>query len=300
MRISPDRLLILRTVAAEGGVLAAARALHLAPSGVSAHLAALERETGLVLIDRSRRGGQRSLTLTVAGARIAAHASRLSEVLADIEADVATLSGDAAGDVTIAAFPTAIRHLVAPALNALTGTHPAITVRVVELDPEPALAALHAGTVDIVVEEHDLDTTPEVPDGLVYRHLADDRYRLAIPHVWPEPGGLADLADRPWVDGPPNATIHRVLERLRTATGLLFEGRHSCVEFPAALALVASGHAAALIPDLALPRTLTADIRLVTLPRLGGRRIGTLHRPGRRGTTPAAAATINALASHDV
>lgn len=298
MRISPDRLLILRTVAAEGGVVAAARALHLAPSGISAHLAALERETGLVLIDRSRRGGQRAVTLTVAGERIAAGAARLSEVLDDINADIATLNGDAGGTVTVAAFPSAIRHLVAPALNALAATHPAITIRVAELDPAPALTALHAGAVDIVIDEHDLDAPSQVPQGLNYRHLIDDLYRLAVPLTWPEPDGLAELASRPWVDGPPHATIHRVLERLRNTTGLPFESRHSCVEFPAALALVGSGHAAALVPDLALPRTLTTDIRLMTLPQLGGRRIGTLHRPGRRGTAPAITATINALADH--
>ena len=45
MHISPDRLLILQAVATSGGV-GAARQLHLAPSGISQHLARLERETG--------------------------------------------------------------------------------------------------------------------------------------------------------------------------------------------------------------------------------------------------------------
>jgi DNA-binding transcriptional LysR family regulator len=296
MRISPDRLLILRSVASEGGVLAAARALQVAPSGVSAHLAALERETGLVLIDRSQRGGQRRLALTVAGTKLAAHAARLSEVLADIDADVATLSGAAGGDVTIAAFSTAIAHLVAPAITALAGTHPAITARVTELDPEPGLAAVYAGAVDVALDDHDLDTSPLPPTGLTYRHLLDDSYRLAIPRDWPEPNELADLGDRPWVDGPATSTIHRVLERLRQATGLPLAAQHLCVEFPAALALVNNGHAVALVPDLALPRTVPADIRVMTLPQLGGRRIGAIHRPGPRGTNPAVAAVLDALA----
>lgn len=45
MRLDPMRLLVLRAVAESGAVVAAGRRLHLAPSGVSQHIASLERET---------------------------------------------------------------------------------------------------------------------------------------------------------------------------------------------------------------------------------------------------------------
>jgi hypothetical protein len=94
--------------------------LRLAPSGISQHLAALERETGLALVDRSRLGGGRALQLTVAGRTLAAQAARLAEVLADVDADIAALTGDAGGPVTISAFPPVIGYIVAPAIVALT------------------------------------------------------------------------------------------------------------------------------------------------------------------------------------
>ena len=76
MHISPDRLLILRAVAASGGVGAAARQLHLAPSGISQHLARLERETGLVLVDRVHQ--RRSATAEVDGGRTPSRGARWS------------------------------------------------------------------------------------------------------------------------------------------------------------------------------------------------------------------------------
>jgi DNA-binding transcriptional LysR family regulator len=127
MRLNPERLLVLRAVADAGGVVAAGRRLHLASSGISQHIAALERETGLVILDRSRRGGQRPAQLTAAGRLLLMHATRLAEVLADAEADVRALAGQVDGPVVLAAFPTVIARLAVPALTALTKTHPGIT-----------------------------------------------------------------------------------------------------------------------------------------------------------------------------
>ena len=67
MTLDPRRLLVLRAVHRHGGVLAAAERLGLTPSAVSQHLARLEAETGLALVDRSRLGGGRSLAGSAAG-----------------------------------------------------------------------------------------------------------------------------------------------------------------------------------------------------------------------------------------
>ena len=50
------RLRVLRTVVATGSVGAAASTLGYTPSAVSQHLATLQRETGLLLIERKGRG----------------------------------------------------------------------------------------------------------------------------------------------------------------------------------------------------------------------------------------------------
>jgi len=287
--MSPDRLLVLRAVADAGGVVAAARRLHLAPSGVSQHLAALERETGLVLLDRSRRGGQRSLTLTAAGRRLAEHAARLAAVLADAEADALALTGRLEGPVRIGAFPTAVQRLVVPAVLVLARTDPGVTPVVHELDEAAGTAALHAGDLDVLLVEDESARRRPPPPGLTARRLLDDPYRLALPTGWPRPRDITDLAQRPWVDGPPGSAVRAVLDRLRATTRLPLPGVHTCLEFPAALALVDAGLAAALVPALALPELPGPGTRLVDVPGLGARTISiwtqTTRRPARLLTT---------------
>jgi DNA-binding transcriptional LysR family regulator len=78
------RLPTFREVARCGSFAAAADALWLTPSAVSQQMAALEREVGAKLFERSRRG----VLLTDAGTRLLAHADALLERLAQAEADL--------------------------------------------------------------------------------------------------------------------------------------------------------------------------------------------------------------------
>ena len=114
------RMRVLREVAERGTIAAAARALAFTPSAVSQQLAALERETGVALLDR--HGGR--VHLTEAGRRLV---GRTEAILAELEAATAELSAAAAevtGDVHVAAFPSAERALLAPAIATLAGAPP--------------------------------------------------------------------------------------------------------------------------------------------------------------------------------
>jgi DNA-binding transcriptional LysR family regulator len=295
MYLDPRRLVVLRAVADTGGVLAAADRLHLTPSAVSQQLARLERETGLTLFDRSRLGGRRPLGLTAAGRLLADHAIRLGEVLAAAEQDLADLAGHVTGTVTVGAFPTAIRHLVSPAVAALATTHPMLRPAIRQVDEGPGVAALHAGTLDLLLVDQDADRPPPEVPGLQYRRVLDDRYEVAMPAAWPPPASLADLARRPWVDGPDWSAVHRVLDRLARALGAELRRDHVCLEFPAALALVEAGLCAAIVPKLALPDAPTPTVRLMALPEVGARRIGLLHRSARHEPTPASRILLDAL-----
>jgi DNA-binding transcriptional LysR family regulator len=295
MHLNPERLLILQAVDDAGGVLAAGRRLHLAPSGISQHIAALERETGLVLLDRSRRGGQRPAQLTAAGRLLVTHAARLANLIAEAETDIQALAGQVDGPIVLAAFPTVIARLVVPALVELADTNRGITPMVREIDEQAAVAALHAGDVDLVLVEDDI-AHPRTPDpGCAMRWLMDDPYRVAIPTSWTTPISLEDLCERPWVDGPSGSAISQALDRLRNAAGLSLPAAHICLEYPAALALVAGGMAAALVPDLALTYPLPAHVRIVNLADLGARRISSLYRTRRDQPAPVVTALLDAL-----
>src|ERR1700744_1120474 len=145
------RLLVLREVAAHGSVSGAADALGYTPSAGSQQLAALERETGSALIERSGRG----IRLTEQARLLLPHAH---DVLAALErADAALARTDLVGSVRLASFPTATRALLPGPLASLRTRHPQLRVDLTELEPHESLPALAVGKIDIAVaHEYDL------------------------------------------------------------------------------------------------------------------------------------------------
>lgn len=295
MNIDPRRLVVLRAVDRYSGVVGAAAALHVSPSAVSQQLAMLERETGFVLIDRSRRGGQRSVEFTMAGRRLVAHANDLVQLLDEAEAELGALADSVTGPVTVAAFFTVLRGFAGTALVDLARTHPALRPRVLQLDDTSAAADLLAGRIDLALIEDDAHRRRTVPRGLHYEALADDPFRVAVPFGWPEFDELAAVADRPWIDGPTDSALGQAMQRVRRTTGLRLPAAHLCREFTAALAMVAVGLAGAFVPELALTATAPADVRVIALPSLGSRTIGVVYRRTRNEPTPAVRAVLEAL-----
>src|ERR1700730_5606261 len=115
--LDTHRLRLLREFAERGTIAATAAALGYTPSAVSQQLAALEREAGAVLLDRSARAAE----LTDAGRRLADHAERILALVEAAEADLS--AAGPAGRVTVTAFPTAAVAF-GPALVRRVRAHP--------------------------------------------------------------------------------------------------------------------------------------------------------------------------------
>lgn len=121
---SLESLAALETLARLGSVTRAAEALHLTQSAISHRLRALERETGLTLIEHVGRG----VRLTSAGVRLA-HAAR--EARRMLEETLTSLAREPVRAVlSISCSPSfAIRFLV-PRLSVLRAAHPELDLRV--------------------------------------------------------------------------------------------------------------------------------------------------------------------------
>jgi len=136
-----------------------------------------------------------------------------------------------------------------------------------------------------------------VSPGLRSVALLDDPFKIVYPTAWAPLAGVEALLGRPWVDGPPGSAARRALDRVAAHHDATLDRPHECLEFPAALALVSAGLAAAVIPGLALPAD-PAPVRLVVLdaPEAGARRIDLVHRRGRHEPGPAAELVAQAIA----
>src|ERR671930_1079104 len=129
------RLRVLREVAAQGSFSAAAEALSYTQSAVSQQIAALEREAGTTLVDRSARG----VNLTDAGEALVRHADAILARLADAEAELEAIAGLRGGRLRLAAFPSAGATIMPEAIARFRARHPAVELTLEPADPEPAI-----------------------------------------------------------------------------------------------------------------------------------------------------------------
>src|SRR5215208_5109644 len=119
-----QRLRTLALVLDLGSISAAADVLGYTQSAVSQQLAALEREIGVALVDRS----QRPLRATPAGATLRPHVDRVLGALGAADSVVEDLRGGVTR-LRLAAFPSALASFVPAAVRDLRRTTAASSCR---------------------------------------------------------------------------------------------------------------------------------------------------------------------------
>jgi DNA-binding transcriptional LysR family regulator len=290
------RLRLLRELAARRTVTAVAEALSYTPSAVSQQLAALERDTGVRLIERVGRGVQ----LTEAGHRLVRHADAVIAQLEAAEADLARAGGEVSGSVRIASFQTAAHALVIPALGPLEARHPDLQCELVQAEAENALPALRLGDVDMVLaEEYDHAPRPRDP-VLEHRDLCRDALVFAVPTDHPaaakEEVAFADLREDEWAGGELGTAWNDMIQRAcRSLGGYEPDVRHHVDDVRLILSLVATRGAVGLVPELGLHNEIAGYVWRRPAERRLERRIFTAVRRGTRDR-PALHAVREALA----
>jgi DNA-binding transcriptional LysR family regulator len=246
------RLRVLREVAAQGSFSAAAEALSYTQSAVSQQIAALEREAGARLVERSARG----VTLTDAGRALVAHAEAILARLADAEAELHAIAGLRSGRLRLAAFPSACSTLMPLAVARFREAHPGVELTLCPAEPEEGMQLLRTGECDVALS---IETTfaRRHDDDLEAVRLVDDPMYIMLPqgHTLMSRSRLklADLADEPWMVGT-TATCPDSAIFLRACAAAGFEPHiaFNLDDYNAIQGFVAAGVGVAFIPDLAL------------------------------------------------
>jgi DNA-binding transcriptional LysR family regulator len=290
------RLQMFHAVATRRSFSEAALELSYTQSSVSEGVAALERELGVTLLDRSSR----PVALTPAGETVLAHAEGLLGQAAAIEDDLADLASGDAGRVRLAGFYTAWSTFLPAAVADFAGSHPRVQLDLEQQDPPAALRKLRAGEIDLAVifrfEPGDPADDPDV--RLLSTHIAHDPYALAVPakSELARKGRLkvADLADASWCTAPLGSAPTELLQEYCREHGG-FEPRLDYPTDDVAMAqpLIAAGLAVAMLPALNLPQP-HPGVTVRALPHAPpGRDIWCLQPANRR--LPAAPAMVDAL-----
>lgn len=288
------RLRILHAVSGYGSVTAAAAALGYSAPAVSQQLAALEREVGMRLTERSGRG----ISLTPAAGILVAHTDALLTQLDAAEADLAALRDQAAGRVTLAAFPSAAAAIVPPAWATLARSAPHVEIDLTEMEPEESLPAVLRGETDVAVG-HEYDVLPRPLDPLFERReLLSDPVLVAVPADSPaaEAGtvDLRSLAGQPFLVPRAGTSCAEMIQRACAQAGFAPRVAARATDFHVLLSLAAAGAGVTLVPRLAA-RDVPPRVRLVWPVKPVTRRIFTVSRRG-GDRKPAVRLVLDALA----
>jgi DNA-binding transcriptional LysR family regulator len=292
------KLRVLRELSERGTIAATAEALSFTPSAISQQLSALERETGVELLAREGR----RLTLTEPARRLVARTDEVLAALEAAEADLEASVGEVRGTIALAAFPTAAATLVPPVVAALRDEHPALAIRVEELEPQDSLPALRLGEIDVALA-HDYDTIPRQAEPAFAEHpLLADPLRIALPAGHRLARGrngdgtvdLADLAGERWIAGRPGTHCGTVVTTAARAAGFEPDVVAHGSEFATMLALVSAGLGVALVPGLATVAGGLPGVALLEPRPALNRHIYAAVRPG-SGRRAAVAAVLAAL-----
>jgi molybdate transport repressor ModE-like protein len=317
------RLMVLRAVAREGSLSAAARQLGYTQPAVTHHLRRLEREAGTAVITRAGRG----VRLTEAGQALVAHADALAARLALAEEEVAALAGLRGGTARLAAFPSANATLVPTALALLRGRHPGITVSLIEAEPPEALALLRQGDCDLALSfsyrpyrtsgtgaaggggtrgagyvaaghgaAHDGDGPQEGgAAGLERVPLLSDRLHAVLPRGHRLAGApavrLAQLAGETWIAGCERCRGNLLLAC--AAAGFAPAIALATDDYIAVQRLVGAGLGVALLPGLVATTLTLPEVAVLPLDPPPCRDVAALLPAGSR--PPAVAALLAAL-----
>jgi LysR family hydrogen peroxide-inducible transcriptional activator len=273
----------LVAIADTGSFSAAAASIGTVQSNVSAHVARLERELDVELVDRA------SGRLTEEGEVVVARARQMMNELEAMVADVTALRQEVVGTVRLGMIGTTGRWLVPQLFDLLRVRHPHIHLNVAEGSSMQLEQQLASGQLDLAVV-----TFPLSGDEIMAAQLFDEDLVLVLP-----PGHFLGAES--------SIPLERVseLELLLPAPGTALRAEIDSATVPARVALrptmeldgvrlIASlafdGYGPAILPATAVPGHLRGRFPVLPVDGLPRRRVGVAQR--RRGLPSAPARAV--------
>jgi DNA-binding transcriptional LysR family regulator len=285
------QLTALVAVSEHGSFSAAARALHTVQSNVSTHIARLEAELGVTLVDRA------SGELTQEGKVVLDRARHIQADVAAITADVAALRDEVTGSVRLGCIGTVGRWLVPLVLRRVTEEHPGLHVVVVDATTTSLVPQLRNDSLDLAVVNLPL-ADPELRSEPLF-----DEDRLVIaPLGHPLAGrgsvSIEELGQHDLLLEPRGTSFRDALDQEARAAGTELRPKWEVDGLRLITSLAFQGFGAAIIPATAAPPWLSGDWERIAVDGLARRSVGLARR--RRGLLSAPARALHDLVIHVV
>jgi LysR family hydrogen peroxide-inducible transcriptional activator len=170
--VSIKQLRYFSAVAQTGHFGMAAEQCSVTQPALSMQIQDLEKELGLQLLERGRKG----VSLTPGGREIAERAARVLADVNDLVDSARQLAGSFSGTLRFGAIPSIAPYMLPQLLPLIRTTYPELDLHLRETQTQRLLDELVDGQLDVVllalpVEHAGIETVP----------LVDDRFLLALP-----------------------------------------------------------------------------------------------------------------------
>jgi LysR family hydrogen peroxide-inducible transcriptional activator len=275
------QLQALIAIADHGSFSAAAAALQTVQSNVSSHVARLERELGVQLVDRHRS------QLTEEGLAVVERGRRVAAELEAAVADVAALRHEVVGTARIGMIGTTARWLAPLLLDGMDRAHPKVRLVVSDgtsatLEPLLASGSLDAAIVNL----------PQSSPDLVERPLFDEDLLLVVPadHPFAERGQvrITDLDGFELLLPAPGTTFRDEIDEACRTAGIALKPRAELDGVRLIASLTLQGYGPAILPATGAVDAVSGFVR-VSVGDLPRRRVGVVLRRRGRPSAPARA-----------
>jgi DNA-binding transcriptional LysR family regulator len=257
-------------IADTGSFSAAATTIGTVQSNVSAHIARLERELDVQLVDRA------SGRLTEEGEVVVNRARRVMNELSDMVADVTALRQEVVGTVRLGMIGTTGRWLVPQLFDLLRVRHPHIHLNVGEGSSAQLELQLGSGQLDLAVV-----TLPLGGDEVIVAQLFDEDLLLVVDKTHPlgkeTSLPLSRLADMELLLPAPGTALRAEIDSavIPARPSMELDGVRMIA------ALVFDGYGPAILPATVVPGHLRERFAVIPVIGLPRRRVGVAQR--RRG-----------------
>ncbi len=244
-----DLRLVLNVAEAASITHGAARS-GLALASASERLRDMERELGVTLFERQRRG----VSPTPAGLALLHHARLVTRQLDEMSGELGQFAKGLRGQVRVMSNTAATLEFLPPLIGAFLSSHPSIDVEI-EDRPSPEIVRAVAGgradlgiVADVVDAAAELETVPFAEDQLVLvtpkRHPLGKRRNIAF----------RDILDQDFVGLPMGSALQIYVDGQAARAGRNLKTRIRLSGFDAACKVVESGIGIAVVSKIAAER----------------------------------------------
>jgi DNA-binding transcriptional LysR family regulator len=261
-------------IADTGSFSAAATTIGTVQSNVSAHIARLERELEVQLVDRA------SGALTDEGDVVVARARRVMNELDAMVADVTALRREVVGTVRLGMIGTTGRWLVPQLFDLLRLRHPHVHLNVAEGSSGQLELQLASGQLDLAVV-----TFPLKGDEVMVRDLFNEDLVLVVPRDHPlgkeTSLPLSSLADMELLLPAPGTALRAEIDSAVGPARVVLRPAMELDWVRMLASLAFDGYGPAILPATAVPGHLRDSFAVLSVDGLPQRRVGVAQR--RRG-----------------